>query len=164
MFRNLAYEVRPVILGGVDRVALMGMHTGDIELVDMSGAHLGFAETAHRFDPLYRPWREGERRSYVPSDSLRFGYLWGTASPRLLYGLFSGRMRLKSTRGSSFVGKWVHVFDHDGAPCARLMLDEDAIAITVDASDTFLFASTHGENPGVARYPLPASLCTNRRR
>jgi hypothetical protein len=164
MFRNLAYEIRPVRLNNTSKVALLGMHTGDIELVDHQGTHHGFAETVHRFDPVYRAWKEGGYRGYVPSDSLRFGYVWGTASVRLLFGLFSGRMRLKSTSGSSYAGRWVHVFDTSGYQCARLRLDDDAIAIAVDASHSFLFASTHGENPGIARYPLPPGLCSSPRR
>lgn len=158
MFRNLAYETRPASLSESGTVALLAMYAGDVELTATDGAHRGFAETPFAFEPQFKMVTRGDRRGYA-DDSARFGYISAASSKARLFGLFSGRRR-STNDGVPYVGRYVHVFNHLGAHCGVLLLDQDAIAIAVNADGSRLFASARdGETQRINRYDIPRDHC-----
>ena len=108
-------------------------------------------------DPFPPAWRQGRSRDGRAVMSLgpeaRYGFTDLVATERYLYGLFSGRS--VDAPGTPWATREVQVYTWEGAYVKTIHLARAAEAMTVDASDTWLYASGPDPAPWVARFRLP---------
>lgn len=151
-----AYESWVVADPGGGRLAAGTLLGGLLEIFDYDGAPIAQAAVPDPFQPL---WRQGRSRSGRAVMSLgpeaRYGFTDLVATERYLYGLFSGGS--VNEAGTPWATPNVQVYTWDGAYVKTLRLDRAAEAITVDASDTWLYASGPEPTPWVGRFRLPES-------
>jgi len=149
-----AYESRVVADPAGDRLAAATLLGGLLEIFDYDGATIVQAAAPDRFPPLWAQGRSRGGRAVMSVDpETRYGFTDLAATRRFLYGLFSGGRVMQE--GTPWATKDVQVFDWGGEYVKTLYLDRTAEAITVDASDTWLYASGPEPTPWVGRFRLP---------
>ena len=149
-----AYESRVVADPAGSRLAAGTLLGGLLEILDYDGAPIAQAAVPDAFQPV---WRQGRSRGGRAVMSLgpeaRYGFTDLVATRRYLYGLFSGRS--VDGPGTPWATTEVQVYTWDGAYLKTLNLNRAAEAMTVDASDTWLYASGPDPEPWVGRFRLP---------
>ncbi|MYE34667.1 MAG: hypothetical protein F4X23_07415 [Gemmatimonadales bacterium] len=149
-----AYESRVVADPAGGRLAAATLLGGLLEIFDYDGASIAQAAVPDAFQPT---WRQGRSRGGRAVMSLgpetRYGFTDLVATERRVYGLFSGRSVAEP--GTPWATTQVQLYSWDGAYLGTLQLGRAAEAITVDASDTWLYASGPDPEPWVGRFRLP---------
>lgn len=149
-----AYESRVVADPEGGRLAAGTLLGGLLEIFDYDGAPIAQAAVPDPFQPA---WRQGRSRGGRAVMSLgpeaRYGFTDLVATGGYLYGLFSGRSVNEAE--TPWATADVQVYTWDGAYVKTLRLDRAAEAITVDVSDTWLYASGPEPTPWVGRFRLP---------
>ena len=149
-----AYESRVVANPAGGRLAAGTLFGGLLEILDYDGTPITQAAVPDPFPPV---WRQGRSRGGRAVMSLgpetRYGFTDLVATEGYLYGLFSGGS--VDGPGTPWATREVQVYTWDGAYVKTLYLDRTAEAITVDASDTWLYASGPDPEPWVGRFRLP---------
>ncbi|WP_419941010.1 BF3164 family lipoprotein [Candidatus Palauibacter sp.] len=152
-----AYESRVVADPGGGRLAAGTLLGGLLEIFDYDGVPIAQAAVPDPFQPV---WRQGRSRGGRAVMSLgpetRYGFTDLVATGRYVYGLFSGRSVAEP--GTPWATPEVQVYTWDGAYLKTLHLDRAAEAFTVDAIDTWLYASGPDPEPWVGRFRLPEEL------
>lgn len=152
-----AYESKVVADPAGGRLAVATVLGGLLEIVDHDGVPVA---RAHVPDPFQPAWAQGRSRSgravMSVSPETRYGFTDLAATRRYLYGLFSGRRVMED--GTPWATREVQVYTWVGRRVTTLHLNRDAEAITIDDSDTWLYASGPEPTPWVARFPLPSQL------
>ncbi|WP_420617428.1 BF3164 family lipoprotein [Candidatus Palauibacter sp.] len=149
-----AYESRVVADPAGDRLASATLLAGLLEIFDYDGAMIAQAAVPNPFPPSWSQGRSrGGRAVMSVGPETRYGFTDLAATRRFLYGLFSGGRVLE--KGTPWATKDVQVFNWDGEYVKTLHLDRTAEAITVDATDTWLYASGPEPTPWVGRFRLP---------
>ncbi|WP_419940994.1 BF3164 family lipoprotein [Candidatus Palauibacter sp.] len=149
-----AYESRVVADPAGDRLAASTLLGGLLEIFDYDGVVIARPAVP---DPFHPSWDQGRSRGgkavmSVGSET-RYGFTDLTATRRYVYGLFSGGEVMEE--GTPWATKEVQVYTWDGEYVKSLYLDRTAHAITVDASDAWLYASGAEPGPWVGRFRLP---------
>ena len=149
-----AYESRVVADPAGGRLAAGTLLGGLLEIFDYDGAPIARAAVPDPFPPV---WRQGRSRGGRAVMSLgpeaRYGFTDLVATERYLYGLFSGRS--VAAPDAPWATREVEVYTWDGAYVKTIHLARAAEAMTVDASDTWLYASGPYPEPWVGRFRLP---------
>ena len=149
-----AYESRVVADPAGDRLASATLLAGLLEIFDYDGAMIAQAAVPNPFPPSWSQGRSrGGRAVMSVGPETRYGFTDLAATRRFLYGLFSGGRVLED--GTPWATKDVQVFNWDGEYVKTLHLERAAEAITVDATDTWLYASGPEPTPWVGRFRLP---------
>ena len=149
-----AYESRVVADPAGDRLAAATLLAGLLEIFDYDGATIAQAAVPNSFPPSWVQGRSSGGRAVMSvGPDTRYGFTDLAATRRSLYGLFSGGRVMQD--GAPWAAKDVHVFGWDGEYVKTLYLDKAAQAITVDATDTWLYASGPEPTPWVGRFRLP---------
>ena len=149
-----AYESRVVVNPAGGRLAAGTLLGGLLEILDYDGTPVTQAAVPDPFPPV---WRQGRSRGGRAVMSLgpeaRYGFTDLVATEGYLYGLFSGG----SVDGpdTPWATREVQVYTWDGAYVKTVHLARAAEAMTVDPSDTWLYASGPDPEPWVARFRLP---------
>jgi TolB-like 6-blade propeller-like len=131
---------------------LGGRFAGRLEVYDANGELRVQMEVPERFEPDFKPARDGLNMVYGPE--MRHGYVDVVARGDHVYGLFSGA--LFHDDGSQY-GREIHVFDWDGRLLRRLQLDQGALRIAINPSATRLYALREEPHPVLVSYHLPAA-------
>ena len=152
-----AYESRVVADPGGGRLAAGTLLGGLLEIIDYDGVPIAQAAVPDPFPPLWRQGRSrGGRAVMSMGPETRYGFTDLVATERYLYGLFSGTS--VAERGTPWATPEVQVYTWDGAYVDSFYLAKAAEAITVDATDTWLYASGPDPEPWVGRFRLPKKL------
>lgn len=148
-----AYESRVVANPAGGRLAAGTLLGGLLEILDYDGAPVAQAAVPDPFPPVWRQGRSrGGRAVMSMGPETRYGFTDLVATERYLYGLFSGRS--VDGPGTPWATREVQVYTWDGAYVTTIHLARAAEAMTVDASDTWLYASGPDPEPWVARFRL----------
>lgn len=151
-----AYESRVVADPAGNRLAAATLLAGLLEIFDYDGAAITQAATPDPFPPAWVQGRSrGGRAVMSVGPETRYGFTDLAATSRFLYGLFSGGRVMQ--KGTPWATKDIQVFGWDGEYVKTLHLDRTAETITVDATDTWLYASGPEPTPWVGRFRLPES-------
>ncbi len=149
-----AYESRVVADPAGDRLAAATLLAGLLEIFDYDGATIAQAAVPSSFPPAWAQGRSSGGRAVMSvNPDTRYGFTDLVATRRFLYGLFSGGRVMQE--GTPWATKDVQVFRWDGEYVKTLHLDRAAQTITVDATDTWLYASGPEPTPWVGRFRLP---------
>ena len=89
--------------------------------------------------------------------TLRFGYIDVAVTSSRIYGLYSGRTRNGNGGNASF-GWQVHVFDWSGKLIDVIDVEQDLIAIAVNADDSTLYGVSHDPTPAVLSWSLDSPI------
>ena len=149
-----AYESRVVADPRGDRLAAATGLGGLLEIFDYDGAVIAPAAVPDAFHPVWKQGRSRAGRAVMSvGPETRYGYADLTATGRYLYGIFSGRSVMQD--GTPWASREVQVFTWDGEYVKTLYLSLAADVITVDSSDTWLYASGPEPSPWLGRFRLP---------
>lgn len=149
-----AYESRVAADPAGDRLAAATLLGGLLEIFDDDGATIAQAAVPDPFQPSWVQGRSrGGRAVMSVGSETRYGFTDLVATRRHLYGLFSGGRVLQD--GTPWATRAVQVYTWDGEHVRTLYLDRSAQAITVDASDSWLYASGPEPAPWIGRFRLP---------
>lgn len=130
-------------------------HAGSFEIFDATLARLAERDGPLPFRPVFQVEQGARGPIMATGDDLRFGYTSVCAGRGLFFALFSGRTRATDP-GEATEGRFVHVFDAEGKFLRAYALDVAASAITLDAEQGQLLATTSSPRPGLAVFVLPA--------
>lgn len=138
------------------RLAIALRHASWIEIRDTDGALIAKTESAvDPFEPTFDV-TDAEKGPAMRSDeTLRFGYVDVAATESRIYGLYSGRTRAGNP-GSANFGDQVHVFAWTGELLEVIELDEDLIALAVEADGSTMYGVVHDPAPAVLSWSLDA--------
>lgn len=149
-----AYESRVVADPGGGRLAAATLLGGLMEIFDYDGVSIAQAAVPDSFHPSFTQGRSrAERPVMSVSAQTRYGFTDLEATGRYVYGLFSGNRVMQE--GTPWATKEVQVYTWEGEYVKTLYLDRGVQAVTVDASDTWLYASGAEPSPWVGRFRLP---------
>ena len=149
-----AYESRVVADPAGHRLAAATLLGSLLEVFDYDGTTIAQAAVPDSFPPSWVQGRSrGGRAVMSVGPETRYGFTDLAATRRFLYGLFSGGRVME--KGTPWATKDIQVFGWDGEYVKTLYLDRTAEAITVDATDTWLYASGPEPTPWVGRFRLP---------
>ena len=149
-----AYESRVVADPAGGRLAAGTLLGGLLEIFDYDGTPIAQAAVPDPFPPAWRQGRSRDGRAVMSlGPEARYGFTDLVATERYLYGLFSGRS--VDAPGTPWATREVQVYTWEGAYVKTIHLARTAEAMTVDASDTWLYASGPDPAPWVARFRLP---------
>ena len=152
-----AYEGRMAVRPDHERLAFATRNADQLEIYRADGSLVRAVTGGAGFLPVFEVNYRPEGAGMATGDDLRVGYLDLASTSRHLYALYSGKTRAES-RGRTYFGKEVHVYDWNGERLATLALPELAFTLTVDPAGRYLYAVHHDPEPRVARYTLPANL------
>lgn len=140
------------------RLAIGLRHASWIEIRDKDGAIIGKTElSSESFSPKFDV-AETEKGPMMRSDeTLRFGYIDVAVTSSRIYGLYSGRTRNGNGGNASF-GWQVHVFDWSGKLIDVIDVEQDLIAIAVNADDSTLYGVSHDPTPAVLSWSLDSPI------
>ncbi|WP_420637351.1 BF3164 family lipoprotein [Candidatus Palauibacter sp.] len=152
-----AYESWVVADPAGGRLAAATLLGGLLEIFDYDGVSIAHAAVPEPFEPV---WAQGRSRSgkavMAVSGETRYGFTDLAATGRYLYALFSGRR--VNDKGVPWTSHNVQVYTWGGEYVKTLRLDRAAEAITIDASDTWLYAAGLEPRPWVGRFRLPQAV------
>ena len=151
-----AYESRVVAHPDGGRLAAATLLGGLMEIFDYEGVLIARAAVPDPFRPSFeRGNSRGDRAVMSVGSETRYGFTDVAATRRYVYGLFSGGRVLEE--GTPWATYEVQVYTWDGKLAKTLHLDRTVHAVTVDDSDTWLYASGAEPGPWVGRFRLPES-------
>lgn len=110
---------------------------------------------------LYGPGGEPEYRTAsdgFPVSTGIMGYNDVRITDRYIYAVFQGRSFkdiMKDPYGTLDGGKYIHVYDYDGTPVCRLILDHEIYGIDVDEEKGILWATDVNTEEQILFYKLP---------
>ena len=149
-----AYESRVVADPEGGRLAAATILGGLLEIFDYEGVPIARAAVPDPFHPSFVQGRSRADKAVMSVGSrTRYGFTDLAATRRYLYGLFSGGKVMEE--GTPWATNEVQVYTWDGEYVRTLYLDRTVHALTVDASDTWLYASGAEPGPWVGRFRLP---------
>jgi len=93
---------------------------------------------------------------------VKFGYRDLSFGKTNTYALYGGYSEL-DYRETGNMAKTVIVFSEDFEVLAKLNLDRSVFAIAVDEERKKIYAITTDEEPGIAIFPIPEKLLTNKK-
>jgi len=135
-----------------------GLMTGILRIHDLDAPDAARAGAApFTFEPSYRVGVRGELPSMQPQMDMRYGYLGLAATDSRIFGLFSGRT-LGGFGPASGTGRFIHVFDWEGALLEVLELDEAVAGIAVARDGNALHATRWEPVPAVVRIPIRPAI------
>lgn len=136
------------------RLAIGLRHASRIEIRGTDGSLIAMTESAvEPFEPRFDT-ADTERGPVMRTDeTLRFGYVDVAVTPSRIYGLYSGRTRAGNP-GSANFGDQVHVFAWTGELLEVIKLDEDLIALAVEADGSTMYGVVHEPAPAVLSWSL----------
>lgn len=149
-----AYESRVVADPAGGRLAAATILGGLLEIFDYEGVPVARAEVPDPFHPAFVQGRSRADKAVMSVGSeTRYGFTDLAATRRHLYALFSGGKVMEE--GTPWATNEVQVYTWGGEYVKSLCLDRTVHAVTVDASDTWLYASGAEPGPWVGRFRLP---------
>lgn len=152
-----AYESRVVANPAGHRLAAGTLLGGLLDIIDYDGTLIAQAAVPGGFQPVWRQGRSRDGRAVMSlGPEARYGFTDLVGTERYVYGLFSGRS--VDGLGTPWATTHVQVYTWDGNYVKTLHLDRAAEAITVDASDTWLYATGPDPAPWVGRFLLRGHL------
>lgn len=151
-----AYESRVVADPEGRRLAAATLLGGLLEIFDDEGVPIARAAVPNPFRPSFAQGRSRSDKAVMSVGSeTRYGFTDLAATRRYVYGLFSGGRVMEE--GAPWATNEVQVYTWDGEFVKSLYLDRTVHAMTVDGSDTWLYASGAEPRPWVGRFRLPAA-------
>ena len=152
-----AYESRVVTDPAGHRLAAATLLGGLLEIFDYDGRLIARAAVSDPFQPSFLQGRARDGRAVMSvGPETRYGFTDLAATRRYLYGLFSGGRVMQ--RGAPWSTEDVQTYTWTGEYVRTLRLDRTAQAITVEVSDTWLYASGSEPSPWIGRFRLPAEV------
>ncbi len=97
------------------------------------------------------------RISALPAKDERNGFITAAVTEKYIYALYSGKTMNRRTIESlsnAFLSEYVYVFDWQGKPVKRYLLDQEVRSIAVDKNDETLYAASYKGEPHLIKYKL----------
>ena len=107
-------------------------------------------------EPVYQTTQDGWA---VPVGIM--GYSDIQITDRYIYAVFHGRTFKEiasNPDGTPDGGRYIHVYEHDGTPVCRLVLDHAIYGIDVDEEDGIIWATDVNTEEQIVNYHLPEGL------
>ena len=150
-----AYESRVVADPAGDRLAAATLLGGLLDIFDYDGVVIARAPVPDAFHPSWKQGRSRRGKAVMSvGPATRYGFTDLAATGHYVYGLFSGGRVMEE--GTPWATREVQVYTWAGEHVRTMYLERTAHTITVDASDTWLYASGAEPGPWVGRFRLPA--------
>ena len=152
--RQQAYLANMITNPSGTRIATATQYGDRIEILGEDGTVIAPAERPRMVEPAYAVVRPANGRAFMAQvPETRQGYIALAASERHIFALWSGRTRSGSGPPASS-GKTVFAFSWGGRHEGTLVLDRDANAIAVDATEGNLYALATQPLPTLMKYNL----------
>ena len=135
------------------RFVLATRYADQIEIFSKDSERPTLGQRPFRFDPYVTVSKTRSGRPFANLGRARFGYVDVVADDQRILGLFSGKLSQRF-HGRENYGRYIHVFDWSGNLRRVVQLDEDAIALALNASARKVYALGGPPDPTIREYSL----------
>jgi len=135
-------------------LALGTFYADRLEIYHFDGTRKVLAQGPAHFDPTFEVGILQGEPARQSTDETRYGYIDIATTQDRIYALYSGRLR--NQQGNH--GDTVRVFDWNGNLKQVYDLNAAVLGITVDSTETTLYATQRFPSLEITRYSLPPPL------
>lgn len=151
---GMAYQSLMCVQPHGTRIALATRYGEIVQLYEWNLRERAAEEIAciKGFEPHFSVEDINGTPNFRPGKDTRWGYLSVSATEDCIFALYSGRIQADGNR--FWLGNEVHVFDWNGKPLYRLLLDCEGIALVVKEDRLYLLSEDSEGSYDVVEYDL----------
>jgi hypothetical protein len=128
------------------KMAVAYTHTNKIDIIDMESDVIKTIYDENYFEPSYNVNPQG---AFSPTQNTLFAYRNIAIDDQYIYTLYKGESPYNETEA-----KEIHIFDWNGAPIRKYLLDYSAYALTVDSKNKKIYTISPDTNNGLVSYDI----------
>jgi len=134
------------------KFVLANRYSDLIEIYDLRDSTSIRLKTHGNYQPEYVIENANGRSRMAQTDKMRFGYIDVAVTDKIIYTLFSGRVRTQHKKGN--YGNIVILYDWEGNYISSYTIEEDSISIEAVNDKEFLTLETVNGLPTVKKYQI----------
>lgn len=154
IFKSLAYEGRIVKHPKKNLFAYAVINTPSFEILELIGDSIKVLKQFNFSDFSFETIQfGGDMNSVVVDENNNYGFLYVKSTSKFIYLLYSGRNEADH-RDKVFETPYVLVFDWQGKPITRFILDRDITCFSIGKNDQVLYGLYYDPSPRIVKYYL----------
>lgn len=125
---------------GKDVAVLACRYTDQVEFINMITGNSRIIKGPENHPPQYSPLFSGDRDVIERTAETRFAFSDGAVTDKYIYLIYSGNHEVEGAGNLNGTGKMIYVYDWQGMPVRKLIVNKAVSCITVTADDSMLYA------------------------